>query len=179
MTMPKTLAALPSSQYATLFDVVLGKLRDWVPLLDSVLAAASTMAARPAASMVALLRNGWVDFQRTACRTDGRGAAQREMETAGRTGELMHGLATNSRFERRGAAVRSCGKAWKMCAMAAGVGEEQWLAAVRRRLFESMTFPPAVVRRPRRSALRSQGGRGAARTLHRACRPTWRRQARR
>jgi hypothetical protein len=86
------------------------------------------MAARPAASIVVLFCNGWVDFQRTACKTDGRGAVHRETDMAGRIGELMHGLATNSRFESRGAAVRSCGNAWNMDAMAAGGCEEQWLS---------------------------------------------------
>lgn len=47
---------------------------------------------------------------------------------AGRIGELMHGLATKSLLESRGAAVRSCGNAWNTDAMVAGGGEEQWLS---------------------------------------------------
>jgi hypothetical protein len=107
--MPKTLAALPSSQYATLFEVVLGKLLD----LLSVVVAASASIALPALelSIVAVLRRGWVDFHRTDCRTEGRDE-DREAETADRIGELRHGLETKSRRERRGAAVRSCGNAW-------------------------------------------------------------------
>jgi hypothetical protein len=80
------------------------------------------MAARPAASMVALFCSGWVDFQRTACRTEGRGAADRAMETVGRMVELKHGLALHSCLESRGAAVRRCGNAWSKDAMGGGCG---------------------------------------------------------
>ena len=55
-TMPKTLAALPSSQYATLLDDVLGKLLD-VAAVAVAAPAAPPVAARDA-SMVALLRRG-------------------------------------------------------------------------------------------------------------------------
>jgi hypothetical protein len=113
-------------------------------LLGPVLAAASTMAARPTASMVALFCSGWVDFQRTACRTEGRGAVDRAMEMAGRMVELKHGLALHSCLESRGAAVRRCGNAWNKDAMPAGVGEEQCLCLFL--MLESMTFPSAVVR---------------------------------
>ena len=97
-------------------------------LLGPVLAAASTMADRPAASMVALFCSGWVDFQRTACRPEGRGAVDRAMEMAGRIVELKHGLALHRCLESRGAAVRRCGNAWNKDAMPAGEGEEQCLS---------------------------------------------------
>ena len=120
-TIPKTLAALPSNQYATLLEVVLGKLLDWL----SVLVAASASIALPAfdPSMVAVLRRGWVDFHLTDCRTEGRDE-DREAETAARIGELRHGLHTKRRRERRGAAVRSCGNAWNIEAITATSGEE-------------------------------------------------------
>jgi hypothetical protein len=109
--MPNTLAALPSSQYATVFDVVLGKVLDF----PSVLGAASASIAPPAfgPSMIALLRSGWVDFHLTDCRTDGRGDA-REAEMAARIGELTHAVHTKNRRERRGATVRSCGNVWNI-----------------------------------------------------------------
>jgi hypothetical protein len=121
-TIPKTLAALPSSQYATLLEVVLGKLLDWL----SVLAAASASIVLPAfvPSIVAVLRRGWVDFHLTDCRTEGRDE-DREAETADRIGELRHGLDTKSRRERRGAAVRSCGNAWYIEAITATIVEEE------------------------------------------------------
>ena len=109
-TMPKTLAALPSSQYATLLDVVLGKLLDL--LLPSAVVAASAKMALPALdpSSVALLRRGWVDFHLTDCRTEEDRDEDRGAEMADRIGELRHGLHTNRRRERCGAAVRSCGR---------------------------------------------------------------------
>ena len=113
--MPKTLAALPSSQYATLLEVVLGKLLDWL----SVLVAASSSIALPAfdPSMVAVLRRGWVDFHLTDCRV--------EDLDEDRIGELRHGVDTKSRRERRGAAVRSCGNALYIEAMTAARREEE------------------------------------------------------
>jgi hypothetical protein len=109
MTIPNTLAALPNSQYATLFELVLGKEPDF----PSAFVAASASILPPAfdASMVALIRRGWVDFHLTDCRTEGRDE-HREAERADRSGELGQGLHTNRRRERRGAAVRSCGNAW-------------------------------------------------------------------
>ncbi|RII22365.1 electron transfer protein 1, mitochondrial precursor [Alternaria sp. MG1] len=120
--MPKTLAALPSSQYATLLEVVLGKLLDWL----SVLVAASSSIALPAfdPSMVAVLRRGWVDFHLTDCRVEDLDE-DREAETADRIGELRHGVDTKSRRERRGAAVRSCGNALYIEAMTAARREEE------------------------------------------------------
>ena len=73
--MPKTLAALPSSQYATLFDDVWGKL---LALAASLAAASSTGAPTCEALIVALLRSGWVDFHLTDCDMDGRGAEDRD-----------------------------------------------------------------------------------------------------
>ncbi|RMZ68697.1 BTB POZ domain-containing [Pyrenophora seminiperda CCB06] len=121
-TMPKTLAALPSSQYATLLELVFGKVLD----LPSVVAAASATMALPAliSSMMALFRSGCVDFHLTDCRTEGRdedGGA----ETAVRIGELRHGLHANRRRESRGAALRSCGNAWNTEAMTAASGGEE------------------------------------------------------
>ncbi|KAJ4377748.1 hypothetical protein N0V83_000578 [Neocucurbitaria cava] len=125
--MPKTLAALPSSQYATLFDVVLGKLLD---LVSPLVAAPATVALpAPAPSTVALVRSGRVDFHLTDCKTEGWRAAGRGAEIAGRTGELRHGLHTNNLLESRGAAVRSWGKAWNIEAMAAA----RWTRKARRR----------------------------------------------
>ena len=114
--MPKTLAALPSSQYATLLDDVLGKLLD----RPSPFAASASVAPSACdAPIVALLRSGWVDFHLTDCRTEGRGAEDREAAMVDRIGALRHGLHTKSRLESRGAAVRSCGNAWNIDAMAA------------------------------------------------------------
>lgn len=62
--MPKTLAALPSNQYATLLSLVLGKL-----LVRPLLFAATSPFVAP---VTALLRRGRVDLHRTACRADGR-----------------------------------------------------------------------------------------------------------
>ena len=119
--MPKTLAALPSNQYATLFELVFGKVLD----LPSVVAAASASIALPAcdASNVALFRSGCVDFHLTDCETEGRNE-DRGAETADRIGELRHGLHTKRRRESRGAAVRSCGNAWNTEAIAATSGGE-------------------------------------------------------
>lgn len=69
--------------------------------------------------MDALLCSGWVDFHLTDCRAEGRDADDRDAAMAERTGALRHGLHTKSRLERRGAAVRSCGKAWNIDAIAA------------------------------------------------------------
>lgn len=115
-TMPNTLAALPSSQYATLFDVVLGELLD---LACSVAASAGIDSPACDAPIVALLGNGWVDFHLTDCAMDGRGAEDRAVAMEDRSGELRHGWHTNRRRESRGAAVRSCGNAWNMDAMRA------------------------------------------------------------
>lgn len=116
-TMPKTLAALPRSQYATVLDVVLGKLLD----LLSLAAAASATMVRGASDWpkVALFRRGCVDFHLTECAMEDRGVEHREAERAGEIGKLRHGRYTNSRLESRGAAVRNCGNAWKIEAMAA------------------------------------------------------------
>jgi len=114
--MPKTLAALPSSQYATLLDDVLGK------LLDRSLPVAASASIAPSACdapMVALLLSGWVDFHLADCRTEGREAEDRDAAMEDRIGALRHGLHTNNRLESRGAAVRSCGNAWNMDAMTA------------------------------------------------------------
>ena len=117
-TMPKTLAALPSSQYATLLEDVLGKLLG--PLFAVVSAASASMSPCVRdAPMAALLRSGWVDFHLTDCETEGLGAQERDAATGDRIGELRHGLHTNKRRERRGAAVRSCGNVWNMDAMRA------------------------------------------------------------
>jgi hypothetical protein len=112
--MPKTLAALPSSQYATVLEDVFGKLlaRAW-----PFTASASIAPSACGALMVALLRNGWVDFHLTDCEMFGRGAGDREAANAERAGALRHGLHTNSRRESRGAADCSCGNAWNMDAM--------------------------------------------------------------
>lgn len=114
MTMPKTLAALPSSQYATVLDDVLGKLLDLLLLWAASLTTAS-FALTP--SMVALLLNGCVDVHRTDCKTEGRGAACRG---GARTGECRHRVQAKRRRESRGAAVRSCGRAWNIEAMVGG-----------------------------------------------------------
>jgi hypothetical protein len=110
-TMPKTLAALPSSQYATLFDDTLGEL--CARVRSPLTASASIAASELDVPMAALLRSGWVDFHRTDCVGEGRGAHDREAAKSDRTGgwALRHGLHTNRRRERRGAAVRSCGNA--------------------------------------------------------------------
>lgn len=104
-TIPNTLAALPSNQYATLFDVVSGKLLALA--LDLVATSARIAPSALVASTVALLRNGWVDFHRTDFKTDGRGTEDRDADTAGRIGELRQGPYTKSRRESRGAAARS------------------------------------------------------------------------
>ena len=114
--MPKTLAALPSSQYATLLDDILGKLLDRrAPFAASARIAPSIRGV----PMVALLRSGWVDFHLTDCEMDGLGGEHRDAVMAERMGALRHGLHTNSRLESRGAAVRSCGNAWNMDAITA------------------------------------------------------------
>jgi hypothetical protein len=109
-TMPKTLAALPSSQYATLLEDVLGKL-----VLDlEALSAAPAASAGPCAldaAIVAVFLSGCVDDHVTDCKTEGRGAEDREAERVERIGALRHGLLTNRRRESRGAAVRSWGNA--------------------------------------------------------------------
>jgi hypothetical protein len=111
-TMPNTLAALPSSQYATLFELVLGKLLE----LERLLADASDVmdASEP---MMALLLRAWVDFHLTDVRIEGdvRGGA-------GRKYELGHGRHTKRRRASRGAAVRSWGKAWKTDTIAMALG---------------------------------------------------------
>jgi len=111
MTMPKTLAALPSSQYATLLEDVLGK------ELERACPFAASASIAPSACdvvIVALLRSGWVDFHLTDCAMFGRAGGDRETAN----GALRHGRHTNSRRDSRGAAVRSCGNAWNMDAMA-------------------------------------------------------------
>lgn len=115
ITMPKTLAALPNNQYATLFDVRSGKLLD-LPLPLTALSESIALPAFDSAS-AALLRNGWVDFHLTDCRTDCRGAIHCRGRTTYRIGALRHGRCAKSRRERRGAAVRSCGNAWNIEAM--------------------------------------------------------------
>jgi hypothetical protein len=130
--MPKTLAALPSSQYATLFEDVLGK------LLDLAAFSAAPASAAPSACeavIVALFRSGCVDVHRTDCKTDGRGPEDREAERVERIGALRQGLLTNSRRERRGAAVRSCGKAWNIEAMA---GDGRWESRAEQSMSSSM-----------------------------------------
>lgn len=122
MTIPKTLAALPSSQYATLLDDVLGKLLD----LPSPLAVSSAALALGGFDCARVGRrgSGCVDLHLTQCETAGRGAERGGAETtADRMGELRQGLQTKNRVERRGAAVRSWGKARKMEAMA---GDAKW-----------------------------------------------------
>lgn len=106
--MPKTLAALPSSQYATLFDDVSGKLLDRACSFAACLSIAPSTCDAP---MVALLRSGWVDFHLTDCAMEGRGGAHRDAVMAQRTGALRQGRHAKSRRESRGAAVRSCGNA--------------------------------------------------------------------
>jgi hypothetical protein len=126
MTMPKTLAALPSSQYATLLDDVLGKLLDRPSVL--VAASASTAPCTFSPPIAALLRSGCVDFHLTDCRTDGWRRVDREAAKLERTGALKHGRQPNSRLESRGAAMRSCGNVWNMEAITAArsVRKEQW-----------------------------------------------------
>jgi hypothetical protein len=55
-----------------------------------------------------------------------------------RAGALRHGLHTKSRRERRGAAERSCGKAWKMDAMRWCQGQS--MREVDRTVSDVMTF---------------------------------------
>lgn len=104
-TIPNTLAALPSSQYATPFELVLGKLPELELELELLLAEASDVmdASEPIA---ALFLRAWVDFHLTDFRIEGdvRGGA-------GRKYELGHGRHTNSRRVSRGAAARSWGRA--------------------------------------------------------------------
>jgi hypothetical protein len=103
-------------------DDVLGKLLERAcPFAAPASSAPSTWDA----VRVALLRNGCVELHLTDCATDGRGAEDREATTAERMGALRHGLHTNSRRERRGAALRSCGNAWNMEAMGEVRSEEQ------------------------------------------------------
>lgn len=61
--------------------------------------------------MVALLRNGCVDFHLTDCATEGRGAEEpRAAAQVHRMGACRHGEDdAKRRRESRGAAVRSCG----------------------------------------------------------------------
>jgi hypothetical protein len=114
-TIPNTLAALPSSQYATLFELVLGKLLE---LELELLLAEASVAMDASEPMVALLLRGWVDFHLTDFRIEGdaRGGA-------GRRYELGHGRHINRRRVSRGAAVRSWGRAWKTDAIAMALGE--------------------------------------------------------
>lgn len=75
--MPKTLAALPSSQYATALELVLGK------LLEAALLFAEALDKMDASEpSVALLRRAWVVFHLVAFRTEGegRGVAGRREE---------------------------------------------------------------------------------------------------
>jgi hypothetical protein len=111
--MPKTLAALPSSQYATLRELVSGQLLLFALLFAPPLARASAIDASAGAT---LLLSGCVDFHLTDWRTDGWRGDVRTGKA--RAGELRQGRHTNRRRVRRGAAVRSCGKAWKTEAMA-------------------------------------------------------------
>jgi hypothetical protein len=116
--MPKTLAALPSSQYATLLSLVCGQL-----LARSWLFCATFSSTWTSAPTVALLRSDWVEFHRTARETDGRdgrgGAKPGRMED-----ELRHGRHTKRRRVSRGAAVLSRGKAWKTEVMTMAMEEE-------------------------------------------------------
>jgi len=146
--MPKTLAALPSSQYATLLELVLGKALG-LPSVVAAAAAASAFAniALPAldASMVALFRSGCVDFNLTDCKTEGRdqdGGA----EAADRIGELRHGRHAKRRRESRGAALRRCGNGWKTEAMTATSGGEE---RAMRASVHVIDFDFSVVRRRR------------------------------
>ena len=143
MTMPKTLAALPSSQYATLLDVVLGKLLD----LPSAAASTSASVTLPAlvASTVTLWRSVCVDFHLTDCRTDGRDA-RAEAGTAVRMGELRHCLQEKSRRERRGAAVRSCGRAWNTEAIGGDVTVDGLQCGGEKLVLDVIDFGFSVVR---------------------------------
>jgi hypothetical protein len=121
-TMPNTLAALPSSQYATLLELVSGQL---LAFGTAALAAPTSCAACPS-NGVALLRNGCVDFHLTDCRSEGWRGQARAPAGKARRGELTQGRFTKSRRERRGAAVRSCGSAWNMEAMATMLGDRRY-----------------------------------------------------
>jgi hypothetical protein len=89
-------------------DDVLGKLLERA---CPFAAPASAAACAGDALRVALLRKGCVELHLTDCEMDGRGAEDRAAATATaeRWGALGHGLHTNSRRERRGAALRSRG----------------------------------------------------------------------
>jgi hypothetical protein len=115
--MPNTLAALPSSQYATLFELVSGKLRELELELLFTEASDAMDAMDASGPTVALLLSAWVDFHRTDFRTEG--VVRR---VAGRDDELRHGRHTKRRRVSRGAAVRSWGKAWKTDAIAMAIG---------------------------------------------------------
>ena len=117
--MPKTLAALPSNQYATLLSLVFGQLEERPRLFAVASARAETSAC--AAPAVVLLLSGWVDFHLTERRTDGRDAdadADARGARVGRRGELAQGRLTNSRRVSRGAAVLNWGNVWNIEAMA-------------------------------------------------------------
>lgn len=131
MTMPKTLAALPSSQYATLLDEVFGKLFDLLWPYAPAAASSRTMPVECDALIVALLRRGCVDFHLTDCKTDGRDVKDRGAMAGKRLEALRHGLQTKSRLESRGAAVRSWGKARKTEAMA---HKASWRGVCRREI---------------------------------------------
>jgi hypothetical protein len=114
--MPKTLAALPSNQYATLLELVFGQLLDLAPL-----AAAAAMSEWTAALTLVDVDvdvAAAVDCQRTA-RSMEEGANEGSGGQGRTCGALAQGRQANSRRVRRGAAVRSCGKAWKTEAMTA------------------------------------------------------------
>jgi hypothetical protein len=103
ITMPKTLAALASSQYATLLSLVSGK------ELGRALLFALSAAAAAATASDALFSTGSVLCHRTVWAMDGlpHGAARGKAENAGRAGAFGHGLLAKKRRARRGAAVLS------------------------------------------------------------------------
>ena len=124
-TMPKTLAALPNNQYATLLELVLGKLLEFPVLLAA--ASPSTEASLAPEAVVAPLLNTWVDFHLVAFRSE---SVVWGGLMAGRKGELGHGRQTKRRLVRRGAAARSWGKAWNIEAIAMAGGGGGFAAAV-------------------------------------------------
>ena len=101
-TMPKTLAALPNNQYATLLELVLGKLLEFPVLLAA--ASPSTEASLAPEIVAALFLSIWVDFHLVAFKTE---SVVRGGLMAGQKGELGHGRQTKRRLVRRGAATRS------------------------------------------------------------------------
>jgi len=111
--MPKTLAALPSSQYATVLSLVSGN-----DLAFFARAIVSLNAAASAAAFAAALSEAAEVFHRRAARglqlTRGSCDRMAGLGWKAMNERLEQALQVKNSLARRGAALRRSGKAWKM-----------------------------------------------------------------